>query len=347
MMFKAIFSIFFFIGCIQSIDNSSSLGDKMGESASMDAVLELEENASADDMGIMDEDNAEDAMAEMAEMESTDTADEMEENTSVDAVVDLEESFAFSKEIRICAVSKHYSVWCAVQKNKVVGRWKRHTGKLTHVTIHGDHMFGVNKYDNIYYKPYNSKRWTRLHGKVKQVHFDGTSLCAVNAHGSVYCATKNLFGDGCPNWFKLKGKLNYVVVKNRDLLGVNAHDNIYRIKDYGALNAKIPSWTKLWGRLKTVSMDEKTMCGINVNKHMYCSPKKYPTNRPKWHRIVGKYVHVEIYGDQIFATLEDGSIQFSDYPEISWTKIRGNLKQISITEGISAPTSYNNDMCKN
>lgn len=253
------------------------------------------------------------------------------------------DSFDMEQETRICGVNPKDWVYCATRKNNKMTMWDLHSGIMSHVTVHGDHMFGVSRNHSIYYKPFHGKNWVHLVGQLKQVDFDGTTLCGVNSLDHIYCAREGIFVQGRPKWYRVTSELSYVVVKNRELLGVNKHDVIYRIKNFEALDCTMPQWVKLYGHLKKVSLGGQTICGISTHQHIYCAPNTDETV-PKFYQIPGEYLHVEIAGDMIWAIKMDGDSYVSPYPEIKWEKLTGRMAQFSVSNGEIPPETFDEEI---
>jgi hypothetical protein len=100
-------------------------------------------------------------------------------------------------------------------------------GSLTHVTVNGMKLYGVNAAGEIWYKPnWYTAGWNQLPGNLKQIDFDGTTLCGVNANNDVWCATKYLTTN--PNWEQVPApKLSYISVKGKILTGTGPDGQVY------------------------------------------------------------------------------------------------------------------------
>ncbi len=96
--------------------------------------------------------------------------------------------------------------------------WRQIPGALKHVSVGEAGVWGVNKYDNIYFRigvternPFG-KSWKHIPGKLKQIDSGPSGIVyGVNVGHSIYCRTGieygKPFGTG---WKRVYGGLKYI-----------------------------------------------------------------------------------------------------------------------------------------
>tara|TARA_A100001015_G_scaffold224965_1_gene253821 strand:+ start:1067 stop:1498 length:432 start_codon:yes stop_codon:yes gene_type:complete len=73
-------------------------------------------------------------------------------------------------------------------RNGIDASWERVEGFLKQLSVDGDHVWGVNKFDNVYYRNGRHGEWLRVEGFLKQVHVSngGAHVWGVNDANEIY-----------------------------------------------------------------------------------------------------------------------------------------------------------------
>jgi hypothetical protein len=127
-----------------------------------------------------------------------------------------------------CGVTALGDVYCA--DNTL--RFNQLKGALTHVTVSGSQVYGVDGSGAIWYTPdFNHfDGWTSIPGILSQIDFDGDSLCGVTPGHDVMCALKGLPLN--PEWENFqtpddKRQFSHVSVHGVVLAGTGTDGRIY------------------------------------------------------------------------------------------------------------------------
>lgn len=171
--------------------------------------------------------------------------------------------------------------------------WRQLPGKLTHVSVSGNQLYGVNANDQIYFSASSSNpEWVPLPGALRQISGDGKQICGVNAGEGIFCADS--YGSNKANWRQLPGALTNVEVRNGHLFGSNNGRSVFQGKSVGS-----PDWHQVSeSSFKQVSFDGKRACGIN-EEGLWCGD--YSNLPDTWHKYGTNFEYVSANGDDVYA----------------------------------------------
>jgi len=182
--------------------------------------------------------------------------------------------------------SADYIYYC----NGANSNWVNIPGRLKQVSVSADgqHVWGVNSYDQIFYRNGVSSSWVNIVGRLKRVSVsaDGLHVWGVNSADYIY------YRNGVnSNWVNIPGRLKQVSVSadGQHVWGVNSYDQIfYR-------NGVSSSWVNIAGRLKQVSVsaDGQDVWGVNYKDQIFY---RNGVNR-NWVNIAGRLKQVSVSAD--------------------------------------------------
>ena len=104
--------------------------------------------------------------------------------------------------------------------------WQQIPGKLKHVSISKNYIWGVNSADHIYMRGFpivDGSEWKKIDGGLTQLDTNEYEVWGVNARGGIY--RRPIDGSGA--WQYVGGVLKYVFASGHGWIwGVNKADNI-------------------------------------------------------------------------------------------------------------------------
>ena len=166
----------------------------------------------------------------------------------------------------------------------------------------GNHVWGVNSGDSVYYRAGKSGSWKPVSGALKEVSIsaDGNHVWGVNSADHIYI--RHGFGG---SWKQIPGALKQVSVSGdgSHVWGVNSHDHIYY------RNGENKNWQRVAGALKyvKVSADGNHVWGVNSANHIYhrAGFSSDGTWQSKWVQIAGG---LKVVGSSLIQTSEEAPV---------------------------------------
>ena len=136
--------------------------------------------------------------------------------------------------------------------------WEQISGKLKHVCISKNFIWGVNANDDIYMRPYpisTSSPWKCMGGKLRQVDCNNYEVWGVNSADAIYY--RRIDGNG--GWIHVGGALRHVTASgNGWIWGTNSNDGIYRM-----IKPSNNKWIGLDGKLTQIDGGDQYVYGVN------------------------------------------------------------------------------------
>jgi hypothetical protein len=132
-----------------------------------------------------------------------------------------------SDGVSTCGVNESGNVYCANKSLQFIPL----QGTLTHVTVQGNQVYGVDGSGAIWYAPDWSRfhGWKKIQGVLQQIDFDGVTLCGVTPGYQIMCANQGLAQK--PNWQNVPNpdgeRVGYVSVYGQALLITTKSKRIY------------------------------------------------------------------------------------------------------------------------
>jgi hypothetical protein len=144
-------------------------------------------------------------------------------------------------EGKLVGVNKTDDIYIATTGINSNPNWTQIPGKLINVSISNNKMYGVNRGNEIFYKPdiTIAGNWVKLPGSLKQIVYTeggGAKLVGVNSTNDVYYADAGLTSS--PNWVGLNKKMKYVTLYKGYVMGIDLEGAIW------TCNPKNKQWMK-------------------------------------------------------------------------------------------------------
>lgn len=144
-------------------------------------------------------------------------------------------------EGKLVGVNKTDDIYIATTGINSNPNWTQIPGKLINVSISNNKMYGVNRGNEIFYKPdiTIAGNWVKLSGLLKQIVYTesgGAKLVGVNSSNDTYYANSNL--TSTPNWVDLNKKMKYVTLFKGYIMGIDLQGVIW------ACDPKNKQWMK-------------------------------------------------------------------------------------------------------
>ena len=149
-------------------------------------------------------------------------------------------------------------------KNNIKPGWKLIPGSLKHVSAGEAGIWGVDRYDDVFYRNGVTKRnpsgksWQNIPGKLKQIDSGPSGIVyGVNVNDQIFCRTgidsSTPFGTA---WKQVTsyGKLKYVSCGVLGCWGVNSGDGIWYRTGITKENCAGTRWSSVFGRLKQIEV---------------------------------------------------------------------------------------------
>ena len=200
--------------------------------------------------------------------------------------------------------------------------WEQIPGKLKHVCISKNFIWGVNVHDDIYMRPYpisTSSPWKCMGGKLRQVDCNNYEVWGVNSGDNIYSRRV----DGSGGWVQISGLLKHVTASgNGWIWGTNKHDHIYR-----RMQQRKGAWIQVDGLLRQVEGGDQYLYGVNGAQDVYTRPVDGSSG---WRHVPGKKLKYITAGgfNEIFGIDSNNHLWRSQKPALGkWEKLSGILKQ--------------------
>ena len=220
--------------------------------------------------------------------------------------------------------------------------WTKINGKARQVSLSDSYAVVTNSSDEIFVSKLGSGEWTKTDGLLRHVAIgDRTRICGVTKDQDVFMA-------GNPadtattkmNWILKKGKLKQISLSNDMWGGVNDGGAIYIAK------ANIDDWKRLPGIGKYLSMDGGRACHIGVGAipggyEIWCADD---VTNPKWEKMVGGAVMVELSGDNLVCVNSAGELFHGKYKTGNWQKIGDGFIHADISGNMIYAITKANDI---
>ena len=158
--------------------------------------------------------------------------------------------------------------------------WQLISGSLKHVTAGEAGIWGVNRYDDIFYRndvtetnP-SGKSWQNVPGKLKQIDSGPSGIVyGVNVHDQIFCRTGIDYGKPYGTGWKQVtsyGRLKYVSCGVLSCWGVNSGDGIWYRSGITKENCAGTGWHSVSGRLKQIEVGAAgDVYGVNSAGNVY------------------------------------------------------------------------------
>jgi hypothetical protein len=193
---------------------------------------------------------------------------------------------------------------------KRVHRHRRHH----HRRASKNHVWGVNRHDQIYYRPGAGGHWKHIGGRLKQVSGTGNNVWGVNRHDQIYYRA-GVRG----HWKHIGGRLKHISVSGNKVWGVNRHDQIFYRPGVGG------HWKHIGGHLKQVSVSGNNVWGVNRHDQIFYRPEV----GGHWKHIGGSLKHVTVQGNHVWGVNRHNQIFYRPGVKGHWKRIGGSLKRVS------------------
>jgi len=128
------------------------------------------------------------------------------------------------------------------------------------------------------------------------------------------------------NWTVIAGGLKYISYSYGQAFGVSALNELFYNSDY-----KTGNWVKVPGFLTQVSFDGVNMIimGVAVNGDIYYANKDITTN-PNWTKIAGNLANISYSNKQAYGVAINGIVCYNpDYTSGNWVIVPGALSSVS------------------
>lgn len=144
-------------------------------------------------------------------------------------------------EDKLVGVNMNDDIYIATTNIDSDPNWIKLPGAFINVSISNNKLYGVNKDNEIFYKPdiTTTKNWVKLSGLLKQIVYTetgGAKLVGVNSSGNTYYADKNL--TSTPEWVDLNKQMKYVTLFKGYVMGIDLQGVIW------ACDPKNKEWMK-------------------------------------------------------------------------------------------------------
>jgi len=196
---------------------------------------------------------------------------------------------------------------------RMYNTWYNIPGLLKHVSVSndGNHVWGTNHLDNIWYRAGPFGSWIQVQGALKTVSVsgDGSHVWGTDSADDIFYRA-GFSG----NWVQITGKLKQVSAQgNGHAWGVNsAYEIIYQTYD---IRFQIP------GGLKYVSVsdDGNHIWGTNTKNEIYYRAGPFSS----WIRVPGALTTVSVSGDgkHVWGTKSNGNLVYRAGLFKSWNRI--------------------------
>ncbi len=135
----------------------------------------------------------------------------------------------------VCGVKDNDEIYCK-DSLEPSAPWTNVAGRLTHITVNGNKIYGVNKDGEMFYmNDYKTNKWVGMpdNYKYKQIDANSNTVCAITFDPKNPDSADNDFircgntSDNSIKWDTLDGKLKQISVSNGVLYGTSKQNEVY------------------------------------------------------------------------------------------------------------------------